>query len=194
MKISIISSKVIQLPLVFDIDVYTDYPVFDNDSEFEISASKQDIRSKLPKGEVISKDRNKITQRMIDDYESFVERIEDLCEESYDLVGTYSDESNDYSHYYNYLVKDLSGNIIAKFRIRIRISNHSAKRTQQQQQNKRSELDSEKLHQLLTEQQISRIRSYPILIVVNNETFESYEEAFDSIDERIQRAIEVIRK
>lgn len=194
MKISIVSSKAIQLPLVFDIDVYTDYPVFDNDPEFAISASKQDIKSKLPKGEVISKDRNRITQRMIDDYESFVERIEDLCEEFYDLVGTYSDESNDYSHYYNYLVKDLDGNIIAKFRIRIRISNHSAKRTQQQQRNKKSELDSEKLHQLLTEQQISKIRSYPILIVVNNETFESYEEAFDSIDQRIQRAIEVIRK
>ena len=194
MKISIVSSKVIQLPLVFDIDVYTDYPVFDNDAEFEISASKQDIRSKLPKGEVISKDRNKITQRMIDDYESFVERIEDLCEESYDLVGTYSEESDDYSHYYNYLVRDLDGTLIAKFRIRIRISNHPAKRTQQQQRNKKSELDSEKLHQLLTEQQISKIRSYPILIVVNNETFESYEDAFDSIDERIQRAIEVIRK
>ena len=183
------------IPVEFNITVYSDSEILHDYKYDELSAStKDDIRNSLPKGPVISKERNRITQRMIDDFESFVERIEDTCEEVYDLVGTYTNESDDLSHYYNYLVKDEFGTIIAKFRLRIRISNHPAKRTQQQQKNKKDELNSEKLHELLTEQQISKIRPYPILIVVNDEIFKNYEDAFDDIDARLQRAIEVVRK
>ena len=195
MKILASSSNILNLPLSFDICVYTDHPILHEDAEIEISAaSKEDVRNKLPKGPVISKDRKRITRLMIDEYESFVQRIEDTCEEVYDLVGTYTNESDDLSHYYNYLVRNAEGNIIAKFRIRLRISNHEPKRTKQQQHNKKEELNSEKLHELLSEQQISKMNPYPILVVVNDETFKSYEDAFDMIDERLQRAIEIARR
>ena len=141
-----------------------------------------------------SKEKKRITQEMIDEFEAFVERIEDLCEDEYNLILTYKNASNDYSHYYNYLVKDEEGNIVAKFRIRLRISNHSAHRNEQQIKHKKEETRTEIIRQLLTQQQINKMRPYPILIEVNDEEFETYEDAFDTIDERLQRAIEIARR
>lgn len=190
------TSNVIEIPLVFDIEIYTDHPVLNlpGSNCSDVSASKQDLKDRLPNGRLISKEKNRITQQMIDEFEAFTERIEDLCEDEYGLVLTYRNVSDDHSYYYNYLVKDEEGKLIARFRIRLRISNHNAHRTEQQKKNKKEETKTDIIKQLLSQQQINKMRPYPILVEVNDSEFESYEDAFDHIDERLQRAIEIVRR
>lgn len=180
------------LPIVVNIDVIADHPILD--PNYTVAASEHLPKNPLPSGPVISKDRNRITQRMIDDFESFMDNIEWLCEETYGLIGTYKNVSEDHSHYYNYLAADEDGNIIVKFRLRLRISNHKAKRTEQQQRNKKEETESARLKELLTDEQIKKLRSYAKLITVNDEEYSSYEDAFDDIDNIVGDAVEVMTR
>lgn len=178
-------------PLVFNVEIYADHPIFYDDLIGYVAA---DIRPDLPDRAVITRNRKKLKGWMVDDFESFVERIEDFCEITMDLVGTYKNVSSDHSHYYNYLAKDSDGNIIAKIRMRLRISNHLPKRSSQQKYNKKQELESPKLHELLTPEQIANLESYVIVVVVNDEKFDSYEEAYDYITSKVRRAVEVMQR
>ena len=176
-------------PVILNMEVEAYHPILDVNSE--ISASDTSMFT-LPSGQIISRDRTRITQQMIDDFDSFMDDVETLCEVNYGLIGVYKNVSNDHSYYYNYLAKDENENIIVKFRFRLRISNHEAHRSKQQQQNKKAELQSEKLNELLTEQQIRKLRSYTTTITINDEEYASYREAFDDIDRAVERAVEIM--
>lgn len=178
------------------ITVTADHPIFylgDLDGD-HISATVDLSRYNLPNRPVISKDKNKVTQWMIDDFDGFVEDVELLCEEDYGLVLVYQNESDDNSHYYSYLATDEEGNVIAKLRLRLRISNHPPKSSKAQKAHKKEELQSEKLNELLDENQILKLHNYTKIIIVNDEVFDSYREAFDRANDVIGHAVEVMKR
>lgn len=181
-------------PLEINIDVFVESP-FINPEELNqyIAAAYNADDFNIPEGPVISRDKNRITQQMISDYESFIDDVETLCEVNYGLILTYENESEDHSHYYTYLVKDDNGNIVARVRFRLRVSNHPAHRTERQKQNKKAEVESPKLKELLTDEQIRKMRSYSKEVVVNDSTFDSYHAAFDHVDKLIEHAIDVVK-
>lgn len=193
MKIYASKQKITESYPIIDIEVYADHPIFwSNDSE--IAAAIDLTKYDLPKGEMIAKDKARVTGHMIDDFDSFVERVEDLCEEDYELILTYKNVSDDHSYYYNYLATDSEGNITVDIRLRLRISNHSPKRSKEQRRHKDEELESERLHELLSDYEISKLTKYPKIIVVNDERFETYEDAFEAVNEIIEDAVAVMRK
>lgn len=179
---------------IIDIDVIADHPILHEEFVKQIAASFVDEQNRFPDRPVISRKRNMIKGWMIDDFEGFVERIEDFCENRMNLVLTYTNVSPDHSHYYNYLAKDEEGNIVANIRLRLRISNHNAKKSAKQKSNKKQELESDKLHELLTQQQIDDLDTYVLIITVNDEKFASYEDAYDYAKKRIKRAVEVMKR
>lgn len=178
------------------IEVTTDHPIlhvthFDDD---HVTASVDLSTRDWPDRPLISKDRNRITQHMIDDYEGFVEDVELICEEDFGLILTYENTSDDLSHYYNYLATDEDGNVIVKLRLRLRISNHPPKRSKKQKQHKDEELSSEKLHELLTEEEIKSLTKYTKIITVNDETYSSYRAAYNDVRDIIAHAVEVMKR
>lgn len=180
-------------PVVIDVEIFADHPLLHLDlDDPEVVASVDLTKYSFPDRPVISKDKARVVQWMVDDFESFMENVEWLCEEDLNLVGVYRNVSDDHSYYYNYLAKDENGKIIAKFRLRLRISNHLPKRSKSQRQNKKAELDSEKLHELLSEQDISKLTTYAKVIIVNDEKYDSYEEAFDDVKSILEHAVEVM--
>lgn len=177
---------------ILDVIIYTDHPAFYDGTN--VAAAIDVSKLKLPTRPVISKDLDKIEQWMIDDFESFMETVESICEENYGLIGVYKNVSDDLSHYYNYLATDGEGNIIIDFRLRLRISNHRPHRTKEQKHKKSEELNSEELNRLLTEQEISRLKPYAQIITVNSDLYRTYEEAMIHVDSVIEHSVEVMKK
>ena len=93
---------------ILDVIIYTDHPAFYEGAD--VAAAIDVSKLNLPTRPVISKDLDKIEQWMIDDFESFMETVESICEENYGLIGVYKNVSDDHSHYYNYLATDGEGN------------------------------------------------------------------------------------
>ena len=173
-----------------DIEIFVDHPILHLDTQDPHVVASADIsKYGFPNRPVISKDKNRIEGWMIDDFDAFMDDIEILCEEDYNLIGTYKRVSKDNSHYYNYLATDSEGRIIVDLRLRLRISNHEPVRTKRQQHNKKEELNFEKLHHLLNDQDISRLKNYSISIVVNDERYDNYEEAFADVNAIVQDAV-----
>lgn len=182
-------------PIAVNIDIFADHPLFYLDSEGEGIVAAIDVsKYNLPTGPVISRYRNRITQQMIDDFEAFMEDVESLCEDNYGLIGTYKHVSDDHSYYYNYLAKDSKGDVIIKFRLRLRISNHPAKKGKKQKYNKNAELASQKLKEMLSDDEIRKLRKYTKIITINDEEYSSYEEAFEQVDSIVASAVKVMTR
>lgn len=179
-------------PLQLNIDIYADHPIFHDKLDIAAAVDPKDYN--VPKGPVISKEKNKVTQWMINDFESFMDRVEWLCEEHLGLICTYKHVSNDHSHYYNYIAKDDKGNVIVNIRLRLRISNHPAKRTSSSQQQKKDEINSEKLQEMFSKQQISKMDPYPKVIIVNDDIYNDYDEAFADVEQQIEGAVIKMKK
>ena len=194
MKIYVKSSTYDIHPVIVDMEVVTYHPILDVDtSDFKIASTIDLSKYKLPKGRVIAKEKHRITQRMIEEFEEFMEFVEDYCEYTCKLIGTYKNVSNDHSHYYNYLATTDSGEIIIDYRLRLRISNHEPHSTKQQKANKKKELESEILHKLFDEQEIGKLTSYPKIITINDEKYKDYKEAMEEVVEIIDEAVKVMK-
>lgn len=188
----------LSIPIRIDIEVIADHLIFHEGAETDpIVAAKiiaDAAKYNIPTGPVISKYKARVTQRMVDDFNEFVEIIEDLCETKYGLIMTYQNTSEDHSHYYNYLVTDDHGNIIVDFRLRLRVSNHPPKKSKEQKEHKKEELASDKLHELLTQSEIDKLTKYPKIITVNDELYDSYEQAFEDVDAILADAAKKMKK
>lgn len=195
MKIIVTSSKDNDRIPEIDIEVFVDHPLIhvDEESDSEIAAAVDLSKYNVPKGPVISRMKDLVFASMEDDFESFVEMVEDLCEEDYGLILTYKNANSDHSHYYNYLVKDENNTIIATMRIRLRISNHPAHKTPDQRRHKKEELESPKLRDLLTDEQIRSLGSHTISILVNDKKYSTYDDAFEEINRAIERAVNHVK-
>lgn len=149
----------------------------------------------IPDGEVISGLKNAIiTDQIENDYNTFIESVEDLLTEYYGLILIYQSKSANYSHYYSFLAKDKeSGKVYFRFRLRLRISNHPAVRSKASQKHKSEETNTEKYKEL-TQRIAKDPRPYTKSIVVNKEIYNSYEEAFVDIDEQVSNWIEIMMK
>ena len=105
---------------------------------------------------------------MIDDFESFVDDIESLCEYNYKLAGCYKHVPNKVSNFYKYVVKDSNDTFDLEFKIKLKISNRTSKGFQS---------NAEELTSL------KKLSWYLKAISINNELVSfNYEDAFEHID------------
>ena len=181
-------------PITINIDVFVDHLLLHVDDFSKITATIDRSEYNLPSRPIIVKDRNRVEGWMINDFEAFVEDVEDLCEHRHGLILTYKNVSDYNSHYYNYLATDKEGNIITKIRLRLRIADHDPKRSKEQKKHKKEELNSERLNELLTKEQISDLTTYTKIITVNDSIYDSYEDAFDDVNKILKHAVEVMRR
>ena len=146
----------------------------------------------IPEGELIPGEKDVvISEQLLADYEDFVDSVEDLLIDNYGLELTYFDTSENNSYYYNFLAKDNSGKAILKFRLRLRISNHKAHRTKEQQQHKKEETKSP---ELLKFTHGKSLIPYAKTIIVNNTSYNSYLDAIEDIDEQVQEWVKKLTK
>lgn len=190
MKRYIKSSAMDILPIEFDINVGI-IPKYTTE-EVKSAVYKG---FEIPDGEVISGLKSAIITNQIEsDYNMFIESVEDLLQEYYGLELFYENSSPDYSHYYSFLAKDKeTGKIYFRFRLRLRISNHPAHRSEASQKHKREETKTERYKELTKD--ISKDpRPYSKNITVNKETYESYEDAFIDIDNQVEEWMTKMKK
>lgn len=155
------------------------------DDYFDIAASRYlDTSDFTNNGVISSNPLDKLSDQEIADYESFVDTIEDLLTEYYDFEVIYSNSSNYLSHYYVLLAKDDKGNVIFKFRLKLRVSNHQAKRTSNQKKRKAEERQA--IEKYLKGKKVRPINKD---IIINNTKYKSYYDAYKYIDDEIQETI-----
>ena len=190
MKRYIKSTQMNPEPMEFDIDI-TIIPKY----------TTEEIKSamykgfEIPDGEVISGIKGAIiTDQIESDYNAFIESVEDLLKEYYNLKLFYENSSPDYSHYYSFLAQNkVTNEVYFKFRLRLRISNHDPHRSKQSQQHKKEETQTEE-YKRLTKDISKDPKPYTKNIVVNKEIYDSYEDAFIDIDEKVEGWIEKMKK
>lgn len=185
---------IIKSTVVINVDVVAYHPLLVEYLSDRISADVNLSEYKLPDGKLISKEKEKITSEMVSDFHAFMEDVELFCENNCDLIGTYKNISDDNSYYYNYLATDDNGNIIIDYRLRLRVSNHLPKKSKQQNKHKTEELDSEKLKELLDIDEISKLKTYTKIITVNDEQYDDYIDAFESVCDIIENAVKVMKR
>lgn len=146
----------------------------------------------LPQGPVISGNKlADIDPQVVADYDAFVETIEDLLTEYHGLELVYKNKSKDFSRYYSFLARDSAGNVILKFRLRLRISNHTPHRTKAQQANKAAEAKSEKLLKLTKGKKLQIINKQ---VIVNDTVFDDYDEAYFKIAEQVEKWVKIMKR
>lgn len=183
------------IPAIVDVVVEAYHPILDESLlNSEVVATRDLSDYSIPSGPVISMYKERVTQKMKNDFEAFMEDVEIFCETNCNLIGTYKNVSDDDSYYYNYLATDDEGNIIVKFRLRLRISNHDPKRSKEQKAHKDEETDSEILKDLLSPDQISKLKAYTKLITVNDSEYTNYESAAEDVFDTIESAVECMKR
>ena len=175
-------------PMVFNVEVEIASPLPVDCSALNLHG----IDLNVPDGDVISPERHLINSQAIADYEAFVENLEILLEDYYELELYYKNASENNSWYMSFLAKDAGGKVLAKFNVRLRISNHPARRTAQQKKQKKEEKQQLMRYKGLTQSQLNKIRPFTKSIVVNSETYADYDEATMAIDEAMMKWIETL--
>lgn len=168
-------------PYIFNIDVVMDiYPYYS-----EMIAASEYKGYTFPDGELPSSDKHiKWSDQTIADYDSFLESVEDYLVDTYDLEVYYRNYSEEHSMYFGMLAKDNNGNILFKFNLRLRISNHSAHRSQASQRYKKEEK-----HELAKITKNKKLQPIVRYVVVNNTEFRSYLDAIIYIDDVIDEVM-----
>lgn len=145
----------------------------------------------IPEGKLPPADKNAIMNSQVyRDYRSFIDAVEEMLID-YNFNIYYRNESEYDSFYWSGLAKDDNGNNLVDFTVRLRVSTHDAHRTKESQQNKKEE---KRLLKKLSGGR--RVTPLPINVVVNDEStdFKSYLDAIVYIDERIERAYEIMTR
>ena len=144
----------------------------------------------IPEGELLPAEKDAIINtQAYADYEAFIESVEDLLTDYYDLHVYYKNNSPDNSFYYGVLAKNSDATLILDFSATFRISNHKGHRTDQQTKNKKEQ--KAKLKELANGKKLQIIYKP---IIVNQETFESYFEAFEAVDSIVSDAVQIMER
>ena len=125
-----------------------------------------------------------IDTQALADYHAFIDSVEDLLKDYYNLHVYYKNDSSDNSFYYGLLAKNSDGSLVLDFDFRLRISTHDPHRTPQSQHNKK--LQDAALSEVAYGKRLKPLRAY---IVVNSRECKSYLEAYDKVDKAIEDAL-----
>ncbi len=118
------------------------------------------------------------------DYNSFVTNVYGIISEYFDIVEIEESTKSDTSWYFWIYAKNENGEIATKFLIRLRLSDH------EYTQRHSTELEKafvDKKAQELKRPREKKLQKWRIReIIVNDETYHSYDEAEDAIDEELE--------
>lgn len=128
-------------------------------------------------------DGNKLTGQAFNDWESFILNIEGLFEYyDYEIVKESFSKVSKTSHYFYFYAKDKDGMIKVKFMYSLRVSEHD-----NEYANAVLKADTEIVAQLNKKSKASKQKWKIKDIVVNDSKFSDYDEAYDYIDEYLER-------
>lgn len=137
----------------------------------------------LPDGDVISGLKSAIITDQIEaDHYAFIESVEDLLTEYYELGLLHNGEPYNYSYHYVLRANDKKNSkVYFSFCFRLRINDQPEARTETLNNNELAK-------------DISKGRqSYYRRIYVNNVLYDTYEEAFIDIDTQVEQQVNAIR-
>lgn len=178
-------------PLDFDITA----SIFIDSAIFPIAGSTVDTSQfSIPSRPVISKFEKEIGLQAIVDYDDFIENITNFIEDYLELELIHTNASKKRSRYFSFIARDEDGTIYLRFRLRLRISNHNAHSTKQQKLQKKHETEQILKEEKLTEYDLRKMQKLTKSIIVNNETYSSYTDAFIDISEQAEEWVEKMRK
>lgn len=180
----------IKFPVDFNIEVIL-FPK-DKTTVMPVAAAEY-MGYQIPEGPLMPADKNvKISQQQIIDYETFIEDIEDMLKEHHELKLVYQNKSEDYSNYYSFLALDDAGNLLFRFRLRLRVSTHDPRRSSAQ---KAQIAEEEKAVSEYLNGRKKKPDKMTKIIVVNDESeYDSYLDAFVDICDIVEDAIEKMRR
>lgn len=130
-----------------------------------------------------------IDSQTFQDFEDFMESVTKLITDYYKLHIYYKNTSPDHAHYFGLLAKDDNNNIIIDFDFTLRIANHKAHRTPESEHNKQAQ---EKALKKTTKGNPTKPMTKTI--IVNNEYYDKYLDAFIDIDETIDDHVQKMKK
>lgn len=165
------------------------------DDSNEVAAatySKSDHMFILPDGALpLADDKTPIDPNspLATDYSDFVESITSLLEEYYDLHIYYKNDSVFLSNYFGILAKNSDGSLIFDFDFRLRIATHD-------RQTKTKASEQHKKEQAAELQKLTSKKLKPIVrsILVNDQRFDNYLDAFVFIDAEIERIVQILKR
>ena len=177
-----------RIKLNFNVEVV--FGIIEQSAE-NIAASLDSVPDKVPKSKLPHVVKNvPLGPQAQADFDAFIECVEELMEDYYDLHVYYRHRSKYHSRYYTCAAKDKNGMLIVDFKVKIRIATHEAHESSQADYNKKKEKEAE-LN--LTK----GVKLKPLLIKLQcndeNEDVETYDQAYLWIDKRIEEKVSIMR-
>jgi hypothetical protein len=184
MKKLVYTSEITSIPIHFDIVI--DFLVAQSESvvasEYKgIWVTDAPVIPNLPK--------ELIDSQTFQDFEDFMESVTKLITDYYKLHIYYKNVSPDHAHYFGLLAKDDQNRIILDFDFTFRVANHRAHRTPESEYNKQEQEEALNI----------AIKGNPTkpmtkTILVNNEQYAKYLDAYIAIDEIIEDHVKKMKK
>lgn len=144
----------------------------------------------IPEGPLLPQEKDAvIDSQALEDYHAFIQSVEDLLTDYYDLEVYYKNDSPDHSFYFGMLAKSKDGAILIDFDFTLRVSNHPAKSSPQSKYNKKQKAEALKTY-------TKGKRSQPVTrsIVVNENRFDSYSDAYLEVDKQVEDVVSILKK
>lgn len=178
-----------QIKLKFDIEYIVEIVYPEGNENKQIAAvSYKGIE--IPDGELLPAEKDVlIDSQVLADYHSFIECIEDLIIDVYELEIYYRNDSPYNSFYFGVLAKNSDETIILDFDLTLRVSTHDAHRTKESQHYKK-----EKKAALKKIAHTKKPTPITYSVIVNREEFDNYLDAFVAIDDKIKHAVEMMER
>ena len=183
-------SAVTEFPVDFNIEVV----LFPKNSITSMPVAAAEYKGyQIPDGEFMPADKDiKVSAQQIIDYETFIDDIESMLKEHHELKLVYKNKSDDYSNYYSFLALDEDGNLLFRFRLRLRVSTHDPRRSSAQ---KAQIAEEEKAVAEYLKGRKKKPDKMTKIIIVNDESeYDSYLDAFVDICDIVDNAITKMRR
>jgi hypothetical protein len=184
MKKLVYTSEITSIPIHFDIVI-----------DFLVSQSESVVASEykgfwVTDAPVIPNlPKELIDSQTFQDFEDFMESVTKLITDYHKLHIYYKNVSPDHAHYFGLLAKDDQNRIILDFDFTFRVANHRAHRTPESEYNKQ---EQEEALNIATKGNPTKPMTKTIL--VNNEQYTKYLDAYIDIDEIIEDHVKKMKK